>query len=122
MREAGDQRPVRIALTAGAAFLGLVQFAIFFTDLPGERSIVGRMAASVVVAVLSGLAAGFVLPRGWLVPASVSVWGSVAAGAGLVAMGVATGPVVLVLPALTSELSAWIASRFSRSGGEEIRS
>ena len=71
--EAHDGIVPALAILAGG-LLGLVQFAIFFSDLPGAPALAPRVVAAASLAAVSGLALGRLRPGAWLALSLLAVF------------------------------------------------
>lgn len=100
------------ALVTGAALLGVLHFALFFTDRANESSAWTGIAWSAALASVSGFLGGLLRPSAWWSVALLGAWGAPVWGAISLAMGSPRGIAILVLPAGTGLVSAWIAPRF----------
>ncbi len=80
-------------------FLGFVQFAIFFTDLPDAFPPWIRLLAAAAIGAASGWAMGHLRPASWLSLSLLSVWGAIAWGAALGFMSAGGWPAVIGVPA-----------------------
>ncbi len=105
-----------VALALGG-LLGLAQFAIFFTDLPGLPGPMPRVAAAAALAVISGLALGRLRPAGWLPCSLLAAWGAIFWGTALGAMRVEGWAIVLAVPAALAALGGRLGAAWGRRSG-----
>ncbi len=118
--EARNGVPVAVPLLLGCV-LGLVQFALFFSDLPGAPALSSRVVAAATLAAVSGVALGRLRPGAWLPLSLLAVWGAIVWGVAFGAMRVSGWAAALIVPAALAALgglagTAW-ARRRMRSPG-----
>jgi len=98
--ERSDTARTSLAVAAClGGFLGFVQFAIFFTDLPDAFPPWIRLLAAAAIGAASGWAMGLMRPASWLSLSLLSVWGTIVWGATLGFMNASGWPAVIGVPA-----------------------
>ncbi len=104
--------PALVILLGG--ILGLLQFAFFFSDLPGAPAIAPRVVAAAAVAALSGLALGRLRPAAGPILALLSVWGAIFWGAAFAAMRADGWLAVLAVPPAVAVLGGLAGATWGR--------
>ncbi len=94
--------------------LGLLQFGLFFSDLPGAPALALRVALAASLAALSGLALGRLRPGAWLPLSLLAVWGAIFWGAAFGAMRTAGWLAALGVPAVVAALGGWAGAAWGR--------
>ena len=119
MRESsrGGIAPVLALLLGG--LLGLVQFALFFGDLPGAPAVAPRVAVAAALGALSGVALGRLRPGAWLPLSVLAAWGAIFWGVALAAMRVEGWPAVLAVPAALAAAGGRAGAAWGRRRKEE---
>jgi hypothetical protein len=108
--------PVYTSIGAAVALIvGLMQFAVFFSDAPAN--ILVKLSVLAVLSLGGGIILALVVPAIWLLPLSViSCWGGLVAGLILIAMSSGGGFLCIVVSvvsiALGDAVGAYIRSRF----------
>jgi hypothetical protein len=118
----GHRAPLN-AVAFLAAFLGFVQFGLFFADrAPGPAL---PLLAAGLLGAGSGLLLGRLRPGAWLALSALAAWGALVMGAVLGILRVAGWVPVLIVPAGLAILggrigAVWARRRSSISGGAPI--
>jgi len=95
-------------------FLGFVQFALFFADLPGSPAVASRVAVAASLGALSGVALGRFRPGAWLPLSLLAVWGAIFWGIAFAAMRVEGWPAALAVPAALAALGGRAGAAWGR--------
>lgn len=108
----GGVAPALAVLLGG--FLGFVQFAIFFADLPGSPAVASRVAVAAAIGALSGVALGLIRPGAWLPLSLLAAWGAIFWGIALAAMRSEGWLAVVGAPPLLAALGARASAAWDR--------